>query len=181
MKRNLFALFGSVVVLLTATAATIAATAQASTQTSGAQQTPTNDPMVQQQDRAEEEEDFLNTLDQARTPSHIAVPRQTTAAESGGQLSLLSKSGRAMSLIIMPSTGVIPAMPVEGIIDPACVRTIRRSPKRSPPDSADNAADHSTGRPSDHKPGPSAECCPNGIGFRTDRSSKRQEKRYGRQ
>ena len=51
MKRNLFALFGSVVVLLTATAATIAATAQASTQTSGAQQTPTNDPMVQQQDQ----------------------------------------------------------------------------------------------------------------------------------
>jgi hypothetical protein len=63
MKRNLFALFGSVAVLLTATVATIAATAQAGAQTSGAQQTPTNDPMIQQQDRAEEEEDFLNTLD----------------------------------------------------------------------------------------------------------------------
>jgi hypothetical protein len=68
MKRNLFALFGSVAVLLTATVATIAATAQAGAQTSGAQQspiaqTPTDDPMIQQQDRAEEEEDFLNTLD----------------------------------------------------------------------------------------------------------------------
>jgi hypothetical protein len=63
MKRNLFALFGSVAVLLIATVATIAATAQAGTQTPGAQQTPTNDPMIQQQDRAEEEEDFLNTLD----------------------------------------------------------------------------------------------------------------------
>ena len=63
MKRNLFALFGSVAVLLAATVATIAATAQAGAQTSGAQQTPTNDPMIQQQDRAEEEEDFLNTLD----------------------------------------------------------------------------------------------------------------------
>jgi hypothetical protein len=64
MKRNhLFALFGSVAVLLTATVVTIAATAQAGAQTSGAQQTPTNDPMIQQQHRAEEEEDFLNTLD----------------------------------------------------------------------------------------------------------------------
>jgi hypothetical protein len=50
MKRNLLSLFGSVAVLLGA-------------QTSGAQQSPTNDPMIQQQDRAEEEEDFLNTLD----------------------------------------------------------------------------------------------------------------------
>ena len=63
MKRNLFALLGSVAVLLTATVATIAATAQAGVQTSGEQQTPTNDPMIQQQNRAEEEEDFLNTLD----------------------------------------------------------------------------------------------------------------------
>ena len=74
MKRNLFALFGSVAVLLTATAASITASAQ----TSGTEliaQTPT-DPMVQQQDQtiqeralvrlqahAEEEEDFLNILD----------------------------------------------------------------------------------------------------------------------
>ena len=74
MKRNLFALFGSVAVLLTATAASITASAQ----TSGTEliaQTPT-DPMVQQQDQtiqesalvrlqahAEEEGDFLNILD----------------------------------------------------------------------------------------------------------------------
>ena len=74
MERNLFALFGSVAVLLTATAASITASAQ----TSGTEliaQTPT-DPMVQQQDQtiqeralvrlqahAEEEEDFLNILD----------------------------------------------------------------------------------------------------------------------
>ena len=74
MKRNLFALFGSVAVLLTATAASITASAQ----TSGTEliaQTPT-DPMVQQQDQtiqeralvrlqahAEEEGDFLNILE----------------------------------------------------------------------------------------------------------------------
>ena len=74
MKRNLFALFGSVAVLLTATAASITASAQ----TSGTEliaQTPT-DPMLQQQDQtiqeralvrlqahAEEEGDFLNILD----------------------------------------------------------------------------------------------------------------------
>ena len=74
MKRNLFALFGSVAVLFTATAASITASAQ----TSGTEliaQTPT-DPMVQQQDQtiqeralvrlqahAEEEGDFLNILD----------------------------------------------------------------------------------------------------------------------
>jgi len=74
MKRNLFALFGSAAALLTATAASITASAQ----TSGTEliaQTPT-DPMLQQQDQtiqeralvrlqahAEEEEDFLNILD----------------------------------------------------------------------------------------------------------------------
>ena len=76
MKRNLFALFGSVAVLLTATAASITASAQTSgTEQSPIDQTPT-DPMVQQQDQtiqesalvrlqahAEEEEDFLNILD----------------------------------------------------------------------------------------------------------------------
>ena len=77
MKRNLFALFGSVAVLFTATAASITASAQTSgTEQSPIAQTPT-DPMVQQQDqtiqkrvalvrlqaRAEEEEDFLNILD----------------------------------------------------------------------------------------------------------------------
>jgi hypothetical protein len=74
MKRNLFALFGSVAALLTATGASITASAQ----TSGTEliaQTPT-DPTLQQQDQtiqeralvrlqahAEEEEDFLNILD----------------------------------------------------------------------------------------------------------------------
>jgi hypothetical protein len=82
MKHNLFALFGSVAVLLTATAATIAASAQApGAQTSGTQQSPITQPtpgapMIQQQDqtiqdrtlerlqvRAEEEEDLLDILD----------------------------------------------------------------------------------------------------------------------
>ena len=76
MKRNLFALFGSVAVLITATAASITASAQTSgTEQSPIAQTPT-DPMVQQQDQtiqeralvrlqahAEEEGDFLNILD----------------------------------------------------------------------------------------------------------------------
>jgi len=77
-----------------------------------------------------------------------------------------------VSLIIMPSAGVIPAMPVEGIIDPACARTIRRSPKRSSPDCADNAADRSADRPSDHKASPGAESCANSIGLRIGRRSK---------
>jgi hypothetical protein len=81
----------------------------------------------------------------------------------------------------MPSTGVISAMPVEGIIDPACARTIRRSPKRSSPDGADNAADHSADRPSDHKARPGAESCANGIGLRTSRRSKQQEQRRSHQ
>jgi len=77
MKRNLFALFGSVAVLLTATAASIAASAQAGTQTSGTQesltaQTPSA-PMIQQQDQTIQDpalerlqdltEDFLSLLD----------------------------------------------------------------------------------------------------------------------
>jgi hypothetical protein len=76
MKRNLFALFGSVAVLITATAASITASAQTSgTEQSPIAQAPT-DPMVQQQDQtiqerglvrsqahAEEEGDFLNILD----------------------------------------------------------------------------------------------------------------------
>jgi hypothetical protein len=75
MKRNLFALFGSVAVLLTATVATIAASVQApGAQISGTQPTP-SDPMIQRQDQMiqdralerlqdrAEEEDFLNTLD----------------------------------------------------------------------------------------------------------------------
>jgi hypothetical protein len=83
--------------------------------------------------------------------------------------------GRSGSLIIMPSTGVIPAMPVEGIIDPARARTIRRPPKRPSPERAYNTADHSTGRPGDHKSAPGTECCTNSIGFRTCRSSDHQE------
>jgi hypothetical protein len=41
--------------------------------------------------------------------------RQASTVQGGGK----QQSRRAMSLIVMPSTGVIPAMPVEGIIDPA--------------------------------------------------------------
>ena len=77
MKRNLFALFGSVAVLLTATAASIAASAQAGTQTSGTQQSPIaqtpSAPMIQQQDQTIQDpalerlqdlaEDFLSLLD----------------------------------------------------------------------------------------------------------------------
>jgi hypothetical protein len=87
----------------------------------------------------------------------------------------VSLDGASVSLIVMPSTGVIPAMPVEGIIDPACVRTIRRSPKRSAPDCADNSADHSAGRSSDNKPGPGSERCANSICLRTRWSSNNQE------
>src|SRR5262249_9506988 len=83
--------------------------------------------------------------------------------------------------ILVPSTVVIPAMPIEGIIDPACARTIRRSPKRSSPDCAHNATNHSANRPSDHKPGPNTECCANSIGFRTCRSSDHQENWCGGQ
>ena len=73
MKCNPFALFGSVAVLLTATAASITASAQASgTEQSSIAQTPT-DPMVQQQDQTIQDpalerlqdltEDFLSLLD----------------------------------------------------------------------------------------------------------------------
>ena len=80
-----------------------------------------------------------------------------------------------VTLIMMPSTAVIPAMPIEEIIDPACARTIRWSPKRSPPDCADNAADHSAWRSSDHKPRPGPECRADGIGLRRYWNSNNQE------
>jgi hypothetical protein len=57
---------------------------------------------------------------------------------------------KPVSLIIVPSTAVIPAMPVKTIIDPACTRTVRGAPKRSSPNCADDAADNGTGRSSDH-------------------------------
>ena len=81
----------------------------------------------------------------------------------------------------MPATRVIPAVPVERIVDPTCVRTIRRSPKWSAPDRADNAADHSTGGSSDQKPSPGAECCANSIGSRNSRSSKQKDWCRGQQ
>jgi hypothetical protein len=71
-----------------------------------------------------------------------------------------------------PPAGVIPAMPVKTIINPACARTIRRSPKRSAPDRADNAADHGANGAGYHKSGTGAESRANGIGSGTRRSSK---------
>jgi len=69
-----------------------------------------------------------------------------------------------VSLVIMPPTGgVIPAMPVERIIDPACVRTIRRSPKRMSPDPTNNSTNHRTRGPSDHETSPGTKRRPDGI------------------
>src|SRR6516165_3407437 len=104
------------------------------------------------------------------------VNRPTRLTDHGGGEAAFSYAprcqnpGRAMSLIIMPSTGVIPAMAVEGIVNPACVRAIRRPPKRPSPDRAYNTADHSTRRPGDQEPGPGTECCANCICLRARRS-----------
>ena len=77
-------------------------------------------------------------------------------------------------LIIMPPSIVVPAMPVKGIIDPARVRTVWRSPKRVSPHGTDHATDDCSRRSGDDKSSSGAKGCADCVRSRTRRRSRHQ-------
>ena len=76
--------------------------------------------------------------------------------------------------IIMPPSIVVPAMPVKGIIDPARVRTVWRSPKRVSPHGTDHATDDCSRRSGDDKSSSGAKGCADCVRSRTRRRSRHQ-------
>jgi hypothetical protein len=76
--------------------------------------------------------------------------------------------------IIMPPSIVVPAMPIKGIIDPARVRTVWRSPKRVSPHGTDHAADDCSRRPGDDKSSSGAKGCADCVRSRTCWRSRHQ-------
>jgi len=97
-----------------------------------------------------------------------------------GESNLLAASNFAQRLarsrsIGMPPTIVKPAVPVERVVDPACVWDIRRPPKGRPEDCADHSTNDSAWRPCYHKAGSSTECRTNHIRTRTRRSCEHQK------